>query len=109
MSPLLQLNTGFRVSYLAWHYNLTGYNKPWRMTTNGKILLGFLFGAVMGSVAALLSAPATGMKTRKNLNKKAMKMVKQIQGLIGTGKTGEKKKTGHAAHAKNGRAGISTR
>jgi len=79
------------------------------MNTNAKIVTGFLLGAVVGTVTALLLAPATGLRTRKSLNKKAKKIVKQIEGIV-SGKP--RRKVTHAstsAHAKNGRASVSSR
>lgn len=77
------------------------------MNTNAKIIIGFLTGAIIGTVAGLLVAPAGGSRTRKNINKKAKKLVKQLQDLV-TGKQ-KRKMTQHAAPVKNGRASVASR
>lgn len=76
------------------------------MKTNGKIILGFLLGTAIGTVAGLLLAPTTGFRTRKNLNKKAKKFVKQIEGFVGKGKVTASQTT---TPVKNGKAPVSTR
>jgi gas vesicle protein len=76
------------------------------MTTNTKVLLGVLLGATIGTVTALLMAPASGLRTRKSLNKKAKKMVKQFEGLIGKGNV--KRKLTSSVN-KNGRASVAAR
>ncbi|HYC85883.1 MAG TPA: YtxH domain-containing protein [Chryseosolibacter sp.] len=71
--------------------------------------MGVLVGAALGSIAALLLAPATGLRTRKNINKKAKKIVKQIEGMV-YGKPKKRLSTASAtSHAKNGRASVSSR
>lgn len=45
--------------------------------SKGKFALGALFGAVVGGVAALLTAPKSGKETRADLKKKADE-VKQV-------------------------------
>jgi gas vesicle protein len=77
------------------------------MNTNGKILLGFLLGTTIGTATGMLMAPATGLRTRKNLNKKAKKMVKQFEALIGKTKT--RKVSSAGSHVRNGKATVSAR
>ena len=45
----------------------------------GKFALGALFGAAVGAVAALLTAPKSGKETREDLLKKAEEMGKTAQ------------------------------
>lgn len=71
------------------------------MNTTGKIITGFLVGTMLGAVTALLMAPATGKKTRKNIEKKSKKLVKQVAGYIGVGD-----KAHRAHHSKNGKASV---
>jgi gas vesicle protein len=80
------------------------------MSTNAKIIVGFLLGTAIGTITGLLMAPATGTRTRKNINRKAKKIVKQLEGMIGlqTGKPKRKLATA-SAHVKNGRASVSSR
>lgn len=77
------------------------------MNTNAKVIVGFLVGAALGTMTALLLAPATGLRTRKNINRKAKKLVKQLEGMM-YGKP-KKRLTTASAHAKNGRASVSSR
>ena len=77
------------------------------MNTSGKIVLGFVVGAMIGSIAGLLVAPTTGLRTRKNLNKKAKKIVKQLESLVMKKKVPKGRKSATAAHKKNGRSMIS--
>jgi gas vesicle protein len=80
--------------------------KSFDMNTNGKIVIGFLLGTAIGTLTTLLLAPSTGKTTRKNINKKAKKLMKRIEGFVGT----EKKKTTTAGnHVRNGRATVTTR
>lgn len=48
------------------------------MKTTGKILTGFLIGAVTGGVTALLMAPSSGRKTRKRIQKESKRMTDQF-------------------------------
>jgi gas vesicle protein len=75
------------------------------MNASGKIVLGFLLGTAIGTLTGLLLAPATGLRTRKNLNKKAKKIVKQLESMVGVSKVKRKTTT---AHRKNGRASVAT-
>jgi gas vesicle protein len=75
------------------------------MNTNVKVVIGLLTGIAIGSITALLMAPASGLRTRKNLNKKAKKLVKQIEGLMGK----QTKRRVSTSHAKNGRASVAAR
>jgi|GraSoiStandDraft_4_1057263.scaffolds.fasta_scaffold781086_1 gas vesicle protein len=77
------------------------------MNANGRIALGFVLGLAIGTCSALLLAPATGLRTRKNLNRKAKKLVKQLEALVTKKKTTKGSKRAAAAHKKNGRSMIS--
>ena len=76
------------------------------MNANGKVVLGFLIGTAIGTVTGLLLAPTTGLRARKNINKKAKKLVKQIQGLMGDKKRKVTRSTGHVS---NGRTSVAAR
>lgn len=76
------------------------------MNTTGKIVLGFLLGTAIGTVTGLLLAPTTGYRTRKNINKKAKKYVKQLEAFIGKEKM---HKVTPKAHVKNGKAPVTAR
>lgn len=76
------------------------------MKTNGKMILGFLLGTAIGMVTGLLLAPATGLRTRKNINRKAKKFVKKIEGFVGKGKV---KVSQTSAQVKNGKAPVAAR
>jgi gas vesicle protein len=72
------------------------------MNSTGKIIIGFVVGAAIGTVTALLMAPSTGKTARKNINKKAKKLVKQIESAMGRQ---QKRKVTHVgSHSKNGKA-----
>lgn len=75
------------------------------MNSSGKILIGFLLGALFGSATALLMAPTTGRTARKNLNRKAKKLVKKIEPAVGK----EKKRTTSASQSKNGKAEVAAK
>jgi gas vesicle protein len=76
--------------------------KQYTMNTTGKVIAGILLGATIGTLAGLLIAPTSGFRTRKNLNKKAKKLIKQLRGLMNSKKT-----TSPVTRAKrNGRATI---
>lgn len=75
------------------------------MNTTGKIIAGFLLGTMIGTVTGLLMAPATGKKTRKNIEKKSKKLVKQVAGYIGVGEKVHRT----APHGKNGKASVEVR
>jgi gas vesicle protein len=73
------------------------------MNTTAKIIVGFLIGTALGTATGLLMAPAAGTRTRKDLNKKAKKLVKQIEGIV---TTETKKRTATSGHIKNGKAPV---
>ena len=88
-----------------WHTNFfypSEEMKSWVMNTTTKILAGFLVGTMLGAISGLLLAPATGKRTRKNIEKKSRKLAKQVAGYIGAGKPVKS-----AAH-KNGKASVQT-
>jgi gas vesicle protein len=62
----------------------------------------------LGSVTGLLMAPTSGKTARKNLNKKAKKLVKQMESAFGKQPaTKVRRKTAQtAAHLKNGKAQV---
>lgn len=75
------------------------------MNTTLKILTGFLVGAALGTATGLLMAPTTGTRARKNINKKAKKLLKQIESLVAK----EKKRASRSTVAKqvrNGKAAV---
>jgi gas vesicle protein len=77
------------------------------MNATGKIAIGFLIGTAIGTLTGLLLAPTTGRNTRKNINRKAKKLVKRIEGFVGQKKVGEKKKgTVATSHSRNGKAPV---
>jgi gas vesicle protein len=78
------------------------------MNTTAKVIVGFLVGAAIGSLTGLLMAPSTGRTTRKNLNKKAKKLVKQLELALGKQPVSKQRKKASqvAAHLKNGRAQV---
>jgi len=80
------------------------------MNTAGKVIAGFLIGTAIGALTGLLLAPSTGRTTRKNINKKAKKLVKRIEGLIAKEKKRVSQKASQvSAHAKNGKAPVGAR
>lgn len=72
------------------------------MNTTAKVIVGFVIGAAFGAVTGLLMAPSTGRTARKNLNKKAKKFVKRIEGLVQKDVKGKAVRS--ASHSKNGKA-----
>lgn len=72
------------------------------MNTTGKVITGFLLGALAGAITGLLMAPATGKRTRKNLERKSKKLAKQVAGYMGM----QQAKTGRGAAQKNGKASV---
>jgi len=77
--------------------------------TTGKVLAGFALGAVIGTLAGLLLAPATGNRTRKNINKRAKKLVRQLEGYMGIKPKRAGRKSKAQTHLKNGRAPVASR
>lgn len=64
------------------------------MNTEAKVIAGFLIGAAIGMVTGLMIAPTTGNTARKNLNRKAKKLVRKLEGYMGIQhKTGRKTKS----------------
>ena len=90
---------------MAYEFEYMSRNR-FGMNTNGKIVLGFLLGATIGTVTALLLAPTTGLRTRKNVNRKAKKLVKQLKSLVAKKKTVKGRKSTSTASRKNGRTMI---
>jgi gas vesicle protein len=75
------------------------------MNTTAKIITGFLIGTVLGAVTGLLVAPATGKKTRRDIEKKTKKIAKQVAGYVGV----SNKTLRTAPHTKNGKAPVEAR
>ena len=73
------------------------------MNTTAKVLVGFLVGTALGAVTGLLMAPNTGRTARKNLNKKAKKLVKQLETFVG------KEKGRVSSSVMNGKAPVAAR
>jgi gas vesicle protein len=55
---------------------------------------------VIGAVTGLLMAPATGKRTRKNIEKKSKKLAKQVASYVGVSEK---------SHTKNGKATAEVR
>ena len=77
--------------------------------TTGKVLAGFVLGALIGTVTGLLLAPTTGNRTRKNINKKAKRLVKQLEGYMGIKPKRGGRKPKAQNQLKNGRAPVASR
>ena len=90
---------------MQWHYNFFLLVKEQSMNTTAKIITGFLIGTVIGAVTGLLVAPATGKKTRRDIEKKSKKLAKQVAGYVGMGS----KTLRTAPHTKNGKASVEAR
>jgi gas vesicle protein len=71
------------------------------MDTTGKIVTGFLLGAIAGTIAGLLIAPERGSETRKIIGKQSSKLAKQVAGFIGMGNMQLSR-----AHSKNGKSSV---
>jgi gas vesicle protein len=72
------------------------------MNTTGKIIVGFVAGAVLGTITGLLVAPTTG---RKNISKKSKKLMKQLASYV---KGKQERPRASGAHNKNGKAAVAT-
>ena len=77
--------------------------------TTGKVLAGFALGALVGTLTGLLLAPATGNRTRKNINKKAKRLVKQLEGYMGIKPKKQGRRPKAEGQVKNGRAPVASR
>jgi gas vesicle protein len=75
------------------------------MNTTGKIIVGFVAGAVLGTITGLLVAPTTGNRTRKNISKKSKKLMKQLASYV---KGKQERPRASGAHNKNGKAAVAT-
>jgi gas vesicle protein len=71
------------------------------MNTTGKVITGFLLGAMVGAITGLLAAPVTGKRSRKTLEKKSKKLVKQLSQYVGI-----KNKPQRGRPARNGKASV---
>ncbi len=71
------------------------------MNTSGKVLVGFVFGALLGTMTGLLVAPHTGRTMRKNIGKRSKKLAKQLKSYIGKAEAVQKN-----VHRKNGKATV---
>lgn len=79
------------------------------MNTTSKVIAGVVLGAAIGMIAGILVAPTTGNRTRKNINKKAKKFVRQIEGYLGIKHKTTRKTRQQPVHSKNGRAAVAAR
>ncbi|MFA5750261.1 MAG: YtxH domain-containing protein [Candidatus Shapirobacteria bacterium] len=52
------------------------------MAKSSRFFLATMIGAVAGVIGGLLFAPQSGKKTREDLNKIAMKLIKEVQGTV---------------------------
>ncbi len=51
--------------------------------SNGKAVVGFIFGAAVGLAAGMLFAPRSGVETRKKLEKKAKEYSDEVAHKVG--------------------------
>ena len=72
------------------------------MNTGGKVITGFLIGAIMGTIAGLLIAPTTGRRTRKNLEKKSKKLARTMAGYVGI----KPKRAHRSVHSRIGKTSV---